>query len=212
MQRSWIGMDILFYVLFPLIIWYMGREWVGDYVSMLLTTVPGIIYTTIRFLVTRQFNVTGMALMILMIVGSVIDLLSGSALQMMWNDVWYGLILAGLLLGSILIGKPVGYYFMLDISAYFGYQREWIKEMLHHKRAFSLLQLLTLLYGIKQGSSSLVKAWMIDHFGVDGFNQILLVMKGWGWMFSLLISYIIYRLFRLIASLAAEKQPLTSKY
>ena len=54
---------------------------------MLLSSVPGIIYTLYTF--EKQFNVTGFFILITLISNTTVDLLSGSAERMLWNDAYY---------------------------------------------------------------------------------------------------------------------------
>ena len=58
-NKSMILLELLFYAALPYAIWNFGREPFGDYVAMLLSTVPGFVYTIYRFILDKQFNITG---------------------------------------------------------------------------------------------------------------------------------------------------------
>ena len=59
MKKYAVILDLIFYVVLPFVIWTFGRESLGDYWALLLSTVPGFIYTITNFVRDRQFNITG---------------------------------------------------------------------------------------------------------------------------------------------------------
>ena len=90
-NKNMVIMELLFYAALPYVIWKFGREPLGDYVAMLLSTIPGFIYTIYRFIKDKQFNVTGVFILASLLLSTTVDLLSGSAEQMIWNGVYLGL-------------------------------------------------------------------------------------------------------------------------
>ncbi|MGE7952042.1 hypothetical protein [Lysinibacillus xylanilyticus] len=52
--------ELIFYAVLPYVIWNLGREPLGDYTAMLISTIPGIVYTIYRFILDKQFNITGL--------------------------------------------------------------------------------------------------------------------------------------------------------
>ncbi|MEQ6356007.1 VC0807 family protein [Lysinibacillus sp. M3] len=78
----------MFYAGLPYVIWNFGREPLGDYTAMLISTIPGIVYTIYRFILDKQFNITGLLILCSLALGTTVDLLSGSAEQMIWNGVY----------------------------------------------------------------------------------------------------------------------------
>lgn len=59
MNKKLITLDLLCYGVIPFIIWNYGREPLGDYIAILLSTVPGFIYTVYRFAKENQLNIAG---------------------------------------------------------------------------------------------------------------------------------------------------------
>jgi len=98
-------LDLIFYMILPLLLWNYGREPFGDYYAMLLSTVPGFIYTVYRFLRERQLNISGLLIILSLFLSTIINLLSGSAENMLWNQVYFGYVYAALFLLSILFRK-----------------------------------------------------------------------------------------------------------
>lgn len=128
--------DLFFYALIPYVLWKFGRDVFGDYIAMLITTIPGFIYTVYRFYKDRQFNMVGVFLLSSLLLGTVVDLLSGSAERMLWNGVYLGLFYTGIFVVSFIIRRPLALYFAVDFAYLQGYPR---KESKHYifKKEFS---------------------------------------------------------------------------
>lgn len=82
-------LDLVFYLVIPFLIWKFAKPYIDPYYAMLLSSVPGIIYTLYTFKKEKQFNVTGFFILITLISNTTVDLLSGSAERMLWNDAYY---------------------------------------------------------------------------------------------------------------------------
>ncbi|WP_209020100.1 VC0807 family protein [Jeotgalibacillus proteolyticus] len=91
MKKFFIILDILCYGVIPYLIWSYGRESLGDYWAIILSTVPGIIYTVYRFASERQLNIMGIFILGNLGLGTIVNLLSSSAESMLWNQVYLGL-------------------------------------------------------------------------------------------------------------------------
>ena len=72
-------LDVLMYVAIPYVIWNYGRDPLGDYVAMLASTIPGIIYTIYRLIIDKQVNLVGLFILGSLILETTVNLLSGSA-------------------------------------------------------------------------------------------------------------------------------------
>jgi len=72
MKNNVILLDLIFYLALPLFVWHVLRDHVGDYYAMLLTSVPGIIYTLYRFKQTKKLNVTGTFILASLVIGTVL--------------------------------------------------------------------------------------------------------------------------------------------
>lgn len=96
----------------------------GDYWAMLLSTAPGFIYTITNFVRDRQFNITGICILVSLLVGTVVDILSGTTERMLWNQVFVGVGFSEVFLVSMLIKKPLTLYSAMDMAYLQGYPRE----------------------------------------------------------------------------------------
>ncbi|MBB4824730.1 hypothetical protein HNO89_001954 [Sporosarcina luteola] len=180
--------DLLIYMAVPYFIWNYGREPLGDYAALLLSTVPGLLYTLFRFIHERQFNITGAFILVSLLIDTLVNLLSGSAERMLWNQVYLGYGYALLYLISILLKKPLGLYFGVDFAYMLGNPREPSKKLFFSKELFTWFQLVTLLLVIRGIVQNTFKFWLIDSYGVDGYGQMLIYLKISGGVFSILIT------------------------
>lgn len=132
--------DLICYVVFPLVIWHATREYVSDYYAMLISSVPGIIYSIVRFILIKKLNVFGIFMIANLVIGTLIDVLSGSAMNMLWNNVYYLYILPFLFLLTALINKPLYLYFSLDFVEMQGHNRKKMKELFYQKRILTVFK------------------------------------------------------------------------
>lgn len=179
--------DLLFYVVLPYLIWNQGKELIGDYYAMLFSTVPGIIYTLVRFFIEKQFNITGLFIITSLTVNTIIDIWSGNAEAMLKNGVYYTFGLGAFFLLTVLIKKPLSLYFFIDVAALMGHDRKESLELYKTKRIFSLFQYLTLLLVVRSICQGFVKIWLINKYGVEGYDEMIIYMQAIGWTFSILI-------------------------
>ena len=121
-KRVWF--DLLFYIAIPYLIWNQGKDIIGDYYAILLSTAPAFVYTIYTFIKDRQFNVTGLFIVITLLARTIIDLISGNAATMLNNQVYFMIGLAVVVLFTIVIKKPIGLYFFVDTAYLMGYKRE----------------------------------------------------------------------------------------
>lgn len=180
-------LDLIFYMILPLLLWNYGREPFGDYYAMLLSTVPGFIYTVYRFLRERQLNISGLSIILSLFLSTIVNLLSGNAENMLWNQVYLGYVYAALFLLSILFRKPLALYFAVDFAYLQGYPRKNSKALFSSKGIFKWYQMMTGLFFVRSIFQNSLKAWLIYSYGVEGYGQMLIYMQISGWFFSGLI-------------------------
>lgn len=186
-MKKFIVLDIVFYVAFPYFIWTYGQQAFGDYYAMLLSTIPGFLYTIYRFVRERQFNLAGLALLLSLFLGTAINLLSKDAESMLWNQVYLGYAYGAIFLVSILIGKPLALRFAVDFVSLQGYLREISQPLFSQKKIFMWFQLLTGIFLLSSLFQNSLKAWLIFSNGVAGYGEMLVYMKVSGWLFYGLI-------------------------
>lgn len=182
-MKKFILLDIIFYVVLPYFIWNYGKDALGDYYAMLLSTVPGFCYTIYRFAKERQFNIAGLSIVLGLFLSTAINLLSKNAESMLWNQVYLGYGYGVIYLVSIVIRKPLALRFAADFVSLQGYPRETIYPLFSQKNIFAWFQLLTGLFVVSSFFQSSLKAWLIYSNGVDGYGEMLFYMKISGWLF-----------------------------
>lgn len=142
-------LDLVFYLVIPFLIWKFAKPYIDPYYAMLLSSVPGIIYTLYTFKKEKQFNVTGFFILITLISNTTVDLLSGAAERMLWNDAYYHIVLGIIVICTIFIKKPLMLYFAADIAALQGHDRDKSRELYRDSRIYPALQYLTLFFGLQ---------------------------------------------------------------
>ncbi|MHC8514957.1 VC0807 family protein [Sporosarcina sp. ITBMC105] len=187
-MKKLILFDILFYTVLPLLFWQYGREPFGDYYAMLLSTVPGFIYTIYRFINERQFNIAGVFIIFSLFLSTTVNLVSGNAEQLLWNQVFLGYGYAVVYGLSVLFQKPFALYFAVDFMYLQGYSRENSKSLFKTKGIFMWYQLLTALLCLRSIFQSSLKACLLNAYGVEGYGKMLIYLKISGWVFGGLIT------------------------
>lgn len=187
-MKKLMTLDLVFYTILPFIVWNYGREPFGDYYAMLLSTVPGFIYTIYRFILERQFNIGGLFIIFSLFLSTTVKLLSGNAENLLWNGVYLGYFYAAIYLLSILLRKPLALYFAVDFAYLQGQPREQSKALFSSKGIFKWYQMLTGLIVFRGIFQSTLKALLIYSYGVDGYGHILIYMQVSGWFFGALIT------------------------
>ncbi|MEI4800318.1 VC0807 family protein [Bacillus sp. NPDC077411] len=184
-QNNKVVYDIIFYLIFPFVIWKFGKQYMDTYYAMLISSVPGILYTLYCFKKERQFHVTGFFILITMIVNTSVDLLSGSAEKMLWNDVYYHIALGIVVICTIFIKQPLMLYFAADYAALQGDDRKESQLLYRDPRLFPSFQYFTFFFGLQFIVLSSIKIYMISKFGVDGYGEMKAIMTGIGWCISI---------------------------
>jgi hypothetical protein len=177
-------LDLLFYFVFPILCWEIGREYLPDYIAMILSTLPGVSYSFFRFLKSNELNFTRKFLLFNILAGLFIDLLSGSALSLLWNNAFYSLGLTLAYLISCFFNKPLFLYFSLDILVEQGYDRRLTKELFFEKGALKSLKTLTLLNGIREFIYALLLISLISKYGVEIYSLSILIDQFFSFLMS----------------------------
>lgn len=186
-MKKLIILDIICYVALPYFIWNYGRESLGDYYAMLLSTVPGFIYTIFRFAKERQFNIAGLFVLSSLFIGTIVNILSENGEKMLWNQIYLGYGFVAVYLLSILIKKPLALYFAVDFVYLQGFPREDSRKLFTEKEIFKWYQLLTGVIVIRGIVQNTLKAWLINSYGIESYGKMLIYMQISGWIFGGLI-------------------------
>ncbi|MCM3003468.1 VC0807 family protein [Priestia koreensis] len=180
--------DLLFYIALPYLIWNQGRHFLGDYYAILLSTAPAFIYTIYTFVKEKQFNVTGLFLVITLLIRTIVDIISGKADTMLVNQAYFMFGLGVVLFITMLIKKPLGLYFFVDTAYLMGYKREESLPLFKEKPLFSMFQWLTLLFALRYILLGIVKLYLLQKFGVEGYGNMIVIRQVITWVFSIFIA------------------------
>ncbi|AZB44300.1 hypothetical protein CEF21_19485 [Bacillus sp. FJAT-42376] len=187
MKKHLIISDILFYLVLPYVIWEYGKAPLGDYWAMLLSTVPGIIYTVYRFFAEKQFNVTGLFIMASLSINTIIDLLSQNAERMQQNNVWVSVGFGLFWIATILIKKPFGLYLMADIAYLQGQKREDSLKLYKQPKLLPLFYLVSFVFAMQNLLNAALRAFLLNQYGIAQYDKILFYMKIYGWVFTVIL-------------------------
>ncbi|CAH0347439.1 VC0807 family protein [Bacillus sp. CECT 9360] len=179
-------LDLLFYLVFPLLIWNVGRAYIGDYNSMLVSSIPGILYSIYRFYEIRKVNFTGIFIISTLIIGTLMDFLAGSAMQLLWNNVFFSIGMAGFYMTTILINRPAAMLLSLDLVEMRGNDRSITKDIFYQKHIFQVFQGITLLFAFKEVVFSMIRVFLIQRYGVEAFDHGIIYRQILSWIFTLI--------------------------
>jgi len=186
--NRFILMDVIFYAAVPYLIWEYGRDLVGDYAAILISSVPGIVYTCYRFFVEKQFNITGLFILGSLVLDNVADILSGSAERMLQNDIYLGLFYVMIHLFAFIIKRPFSLYFAVDFAYMLGYKRKDSLWLYFQKGIFKWFQIIQLCFIIRGLFMAGLTAFLLQRYSVDGYGKMLIYKQVLGWFFSILIT------------------------
>ncbi|MDN4608997.1 VC0807 family protein [Sporosarcina highlanderae] len=186
--NKFIILDLFFYAAIPYVLWKFGRDPFGDYIAMLISTIPGFIYTVYRFLREKQFNITGLFVIASLLLGTLVDLLSGSAERMLWNGVYLGMFYVIVHFIALTVKRPFALYFAVDFAYLQGHDRKESTKLFYEKGIFIWFQLIQLLFIVRGLFMAGLKVYLLKKYGVDGFDQMLIYRQIASWIFGALIT------------------------
>ncbi|MGD6965391.1 VC0807 family protein [Rossellomorea vietnamensis] len=184
MKKNIVLLDLIFYGALPLLFWNVLRDVTGDYYAMLLSSVPAIFYTMYRFWEMKRVNVFGIYLISTLVIGTLIEVLAGSAIQLLWNNVYFSISMSLFFLITILLKKPITLYFGLDFAELQGYERQFSKKLYGQSRIFRVFQWITFVFALRSGVVAGVNAWLITEYGVEAFDKGILLKQAFSWLMT----------------------------
>ena len=186
-NKRFVLLELLFYIALPYIIWNYGRDPFGDYVAMLFSTIPGFIYTIYRFVLDKQFNITGLFILGSLVLGTTIDLLSGSAEQLIWNRVYLSLFYTFLYFVALIIKRPFSLFFAVDFAYLQGHDRKESRTLFNQKGIFRWFQWIQVVFIIRGLFMAGLTVFLLKKYGIDSYGNMLIYKQVAGWVFSALI-------------------------
>lgn len=187
MNKKLVIYDIIFYAIIPFFIWTYGKEPLGDYTAILLSTVPGFIYTIYRFIKEKELNIAGLFVITSLFISTAVNLLSTSADSMLWNQIYLGFGTCIIYLKSMVIRKPMALYFMVDIAYLYGDPRGFSKKLFTSDGLFMWFQIFNLLFIARGFFLNTLKAFLVQTYGAADYGKVLIYMNTSGFIFSGLI-------------------------
>jgi hypothetical protein len=192
MKKHIIILDLIFYVAIPLLVWNFGRGYIGDYYAMLASSIPGILYSIYRFFEIKKVNFTGVFILSNLLIGTLVDFLAGSAIQLLWNNVFYSLAMALFFLMTILINKPAALYLSLDLVELQGNDRTIMKDLFYERKVLRVFKIITLLFACRECVLSVIRVFLIKKYGVDAFDQGIVYRQIISWTFTFISMFGFY--------------------
>ncbi len=181
--------DLIIYLGVPLLIWNTCRPLLGDYFAMLLSTVPGVIYTIYTFIREKQYSITGLFILVTMIIGGILDIYSKTANQMLWNYVYMNIGLVTFWCLTMLVKKPMAMYFFIDYAFLHGFPKEHTRPLYRQMPFFRYFMLLTAFLALRDLSDVFLRIFLIHLYDVEGFNKIKVITHVWDTLTTVIFIY-----------------------
>lgn len=182
-------LELIIYIVIPLLIWNTCRPFLGDYFAMLLSTLPGIIYTIFTFFKEKQYSITGLFILATMIIGGILDVYSKTAHQMLWNMVYMNIGLVVFWCFTMVIKKPMAMFFFIDYAYLQGIPRDHTRSLYSSKQFFKYFMLLTGFLAVRDLSDIFLRISLILLYDVEGFNKIKIITQIWNTITTILFIY-----------------------
>lgn len=177
MKKNFGLLDLIFYIIFPLIVWNEMKDILGEYYAMLLSTVPGVVYSLYRFKQLKRLNLLGLVLLGNLIVSTLLTVLSNSAIQALWNEVYYNSCLAVLLLITCFNNKPFAKYVALDLAEMQGRSRTIMRNLFLESNVLKIFKFITLALALHFASLAAVMTKLIQNYGTEAFSKGIIIKQ-----------------------------------
>ena len=181
--------DLIIYLGVPLIIWNTCRSLIGDYPAMLLSTLPGIIYTLYTFFKEKQYSITGLFILATMIIGGILNLDSITAHQMLWNYVYLNTGMVVFWCLTILVKRPMAMYFFIDYAYLHGVPKDRTRLVYKQMPYYRYFIYLTVFLALRDLSDIFLRIFLIHLYDVAGFNKISVITQVWSTITTIMFVY-----------------------
>lgn len=186
MNKYILFLDLLFYLALPLLIWNYGRVYMGDYTAILVSSSVGILYSIYRFYTMKKVSFTGMYILTSLLIKIFIEFFAGSALQLLWNHIYYDFATALFFLVTIGIKKPASLYLTLDIVELQGNDRALMKDLFYSGRILRVFNLITLVFCFRELVLAVTRIILVGRFGVDAYDEGIIYQQVISWIFTII--------------------------
>ncbi len=204
--------DVVIYLVLPIAVWRLGEGHLPDYYLILLTGIPGIIYTVLTLAIRKKANFTGIFLLTTMLIDSALDLLAGSVRNMFLYGLWQSVVMILFYGLTLLLSRPVSMYFALDVAELQGYNRQETRELYVSPKPWRLLQLITVLMGVKSLGFAFIKWSVLTHFYNEqlgkltiGYDNYLFYIRMYNWVWGAVIAVCWLLFYRSVMALVKDE-------
>jgi hypothetical protein len=204
--------DVVIYLVLPVAVWRLGEGHLPDYYLILLTGIPGIIYTVLTLAIRKKANFTGIFLLATMLIDSALDLLAGSVRNMFLYGFWQSVVMILFYALTLLFRRPVSMYFALDVAELQGYNRQETRELYVSPKPWRLLQLITVLMGVKSLGFAIIKWSVLTHFYNEqvgkltiGYDNYLFYIRMYNWIWGAVIAVCWLLFYRSVMALVKDE-------
>ncbi|MNC17811.1 hypothetical protein D3C75_657020 [compost metagenome] len=187
--------DIVMYLVLPMAVWRLGEGHLPDYYLILITGIPGIIYTLVTLMIRKKANFTGIFILTVMLTDSALDLLAGSVRNMFLYGLWQNGIMALLYGLTLLLRRPVSLYFALDVAELQGFNRQESRKLFLQPRPRRWLIQITALMGIRSLGFAFIKWTVLTYFYSEsmgkltiGYDNYLFHLRIYSWVWGAIIA------------------------
>jgi hypothetical protein len=156
---------------------------------MLLSTVPGIIYTLYTFFKEKQYSITGLFILTTMIIGGMLDIFSKTAHQMLWNMVYMNIGLVVFWCITMVIKKPMAMFFFIDYAYLQGVPKVRTRLLYRQMPYFKYFMFLTMFLALRDLSDIFLRIFLIHTYDVEGFNEIKVITQIWNTLTTIMFVY-----------------------
>jgi len=205
MKKNILFLDLLFYLALPLIIWNYGRVYIGEYAAILASSTAGILYSVYRFYTMKKVNFTGMYILASLIIKIFIEFFAGSALQLLWNHIYYDIVTALFFLLTIVIKKPAALYLTLDIVELQGNDRALMKDLFYRDRILKIFNLITLIFCSRELVLAVTRIILVGKYGVDAYDEGIIYQQIISWIFTIIAGLGFIYIYKLLDPETREK-------
>lgn len=112
-----------------------------------------------------------------MLFGTTVDLLSGSADQMIWNNVYLGFFYTFLYVILLIVKQPFSLYIAVDFAYLQVYARKDSKTLFFQKGMFRWFQLIQLIFIIRGLVMAGITAFLLRKYGIDSYGDMLIYKR-----------------------------------
>jgi hypothetical protein len=84
----------------------------------------------------------------------------------------------------MILTRPLALFFALDVAELQGYDRKFSKHFYYHKPLLVIFQGITLVLALRSGMFAGVNSWLILEYGVEAFDEGILLKQVLGWVVS----------------------------